>query len=190
MLDKHLTVKTYGAADKDNIVFWHNYRVTVLDGRLFRIESNADKEWRDRATQSIWFRNAAKQSFETDETGGVFKIITPRICFENIYDGVAEVYCGGKRIDCGKEYFVNLTVTVNYEHGTEIRVVAKDRKTAFENMLYRMKKIMTEAEEDVFIKDKWYNEFIRAENACILEELIVSSELKEVTKTKLKEIFF
>lgn len=115
---------------------------------------------------------------------------TLRICFENIYDGVAEVYCGGKRIDCGKEYFENLTVTVNYEHGTEIRVVAKDRKTAFENMLYRMKKIMTEAEEDVFIKDKWYNEFIRAENACKLEELIVSSELKEVTKTKLKEIFF
>ena len=60
MLDNHLTVKTYGAADKDNIVFWHNYRVTVLDGRLFRIESNADNEWRDRATQSIWFRNAAK----------------------------------------------------------------------------------------------------------------------------------
>lgn len=115
---------------------------------------------------------------------------TLRISFENIYDGVAEVYCGGKRIDCGKEYFVNLTVTVNYEHGTEIRVVAKDKKTAFENMLYRMEKIMTEAEENVFIKDKWYNEFIRAENACKLEELIVRSELKEVIKTKLKEIFF
>ena len=115
---------------------------------------------------------------------------TLRISFENIYCGAAEVYRDGKRVDCGKEYFENLTVTAAYSHGKEIRVVARDNKTAFENTLYRTEKVMREAEENVFLKDKWYNEFIKAENAEKLKEHFNRSELNEVTKAKLKEIFF
>ncbi len=56
MLDRHLTVKTYGTALEENIVLWRDYRVTVLDAGLFRIEKNDKCVWRDKATQSVWYR--------------------------------------------------------------------------------------------------------------------------------------
>lgn len=63
MLNKHFIAKTSPKAVKENIVYWKDYRVTVLSGRLFRIEQSEQKKFRDRATQTVWFRNMPKQNF-------------------------------------------------------------------------------------------------------------------------------
>lgn len=63
MLDKHFIAKTAPKSNAENVVFWENYRLTVLDDRLFRIEQNDSLKFRDSATQSVWFRNAPKQDF-------------------------------------------------------------------------------------------------------------------------------
>ena len=63
MLDKHLIAKTAPIANKENIVHWKNYRVTVLADRLFRIERSENCRFRDAATQVVWFRNMEKQRF-------------------------------------------------------------------------------------------------------------------------------
>ena len=57
MLNKELIVKTYPFANKKNIVFWRDYRVTVLSDRLFRIEKSKNHVYRDEATLSVWYRN-------------------------------------------------------------------------------------------------------------------------------------
>ena len=38
MLDKHLRAETRPVANEKNLVFWKDYRVTVLFDRLFRVE--------------------------------------------------------------------------------------------------------------------------------------------------------
>ncbi len=63
MLDAHLIAKMKPLADKENVVFWKNYRITVLQSRLFRLEYSENKKFRDGATQSIWFRDMQKQNF-------------------------------------------------------------------------------------------------------------------------------
>ena len=63
MLNKHLIVKTQPKPNSQNLVFWENYRITVLGDRLFRIEQNDNLQFLDQATQVIWFRNAPKQKF-------------------------------------------------------------------------------------------------------------------------------
>ncbi len=77
MLDKHLVVKTFGRADDCNIVLWSDYRVTVLGERLFRVENNGKRVWRDGATQSVWYRNAEKQSFTVTQSEKECVIKTP-----------------------------------------------------------------------------------------------------------------
>jgi len=67
MLDKHLIAKTAPIANKENIVHWKNYRVTVLADRLFRIERSENCRFRDAATQVVWFRNTEKQHFAVTE---------------------------------------------------------------------------------------------------------------------------
>lgn len=67
MLDKHLIAKTAPIANKENIVHWKNYRVTVLADRLFRIERSENCRFRDAATQVVWFRNMEKQHFAVTE---------------------------------------------------------------------------------------------------------------------------
>ena len=64
MLDVSLIAKTAGKADDGNVVFWKDYRVTVLFDRLFRIEKSAAKKYRDSATQTVWFRNMPKCKFK------------------------------------------------------------------------------------------------------------------------------
>ena len=63
MLEKHLIAQTFPLAEKENIVYWKNYRVTVLQERLFRVEQSDNKCFRDEATQSVWFRNMERQTF-------------------------------------------------------------------------------------------------------------------------------
>ena len=57
MLDKHLIVSTDPVAKKESIIFWKQYRVTVLFDELFRIEKSENDVFNDQATQIVWFRN-------------------------------------------------------------------------------------------------------------------------------------
>ena len=77
MLDKHLIAETRPHALKENIVYWKNYRVTVLQDRLFRLECSANKKFRDDATQSVWFRDMPKQDFSLVEKSDCLRIVTP-----------------------------------------------------------------------------------------------------------------
>ena len=56
-LDSHLICKTNPKTNKNNIVYYLNYRISVLQDRLFRIEQNNQKIFRDDATLNIFFRN-------------------------------------------------------------------------------------------------------------------------------------
>lgn len=76
MLDKHLLVETRPQANKNNIVYWENYRITVLQDRLFRLEYSKNKKFRNDATQSVWYRDMPEQSFTIEEKEGNLYIRT------------------------------------------------------------------------------------------------------------------
>lgn len=61
-------------ADQSNLIFWNDYRLTVLGAGLIRIEKSENKAFRDNATQTVLFRDAKKQNFSIDETSDSFKI--------------------------------------------------------------------------------------------------------------------
>lgn len=67
MLNQHLIVKTRPVAHKENIATWRNYRVTVLADRLFRLEYSENNRYRDGATQSVFFRDHAPQTYSVTE---------------------------------------------------------------------------------------------------------------------------
>lgn len=99
MLKKSLMVQTKPTADKNNIVFWENYRVTVLGARLFRIEQNDKKQFLDKATQTVWFRNAKLQQF-TFRLEEDFAVIETESCKLFLYKdrGQVCVELNGKRV--------------------------------------------------------------------------------------------
>lgn len=76
MLKKSLMIHVSGEARKENIVFYLDYRVTVLATRLFRLEENKEKVYRDAPTQSVWYRNHPVQSFKTWEDEEGFHVLT------------------------------------------------------------------------------------------------------------------
>ena len=78
MLDKHLIVKTFPIANKRNIILWRDYRVSVLADRLFRVEKNNDRIFRDDATQCVWYRNMPPQNFSVTENKNCLKIKTEK----------------------------------------------------------------------------------------------------------------
>ena len=78
MLNAHLKVKTAPKACAENIVFWENYRVTVLGARLFRIEQSENGRFRDCATQAVWFRDMPKQKFCVEFVDNRAVISTPK----------------------------------------------------------------------------------------------------------------
>ena len=94
MLDKHLIVKTSPLANKENVVQWKNYRVTVLQDRLFRIENSDKGKFRDEATQSVWYRDMEKQTFtlQAEDTQAVIQTARCRLVLK------------GKREDCYIEW--------------------------------------------------------------------------------------
>ena len=76
MLSRHLIAQTQPVANQENVVTWKKYRVTVLAERLFRIERSESLQFRDEATQSVWYRNMPKQSFEVNRSDTVLEIKT------------------------------------------------------------------------------------------------------------------
>ena len=76
MLDKHLVAKIKPLANLKNIVYWRDYRITVLQDRLFRMEHSNNKVFRDEATQSVWYRDMPAQEFSCEEKDGKLYIKT------------------------------------------------------------------------------------------------------------------
>ena len=76
MLHEHLQVKTSPKAKNENIVLWKNYRISVLNARLFRLERSENLRFRDSATQSVWFRDMPAQAYQTAEKDGALYIVT------------------------------------------------------------------------------------------------------------------
>ncbi len=66
MLDKHLIARTSPVARQENILLWHDYRITLLGDRLFRIEKDASGRFCDEATLSVWFRDAKAVPYTSD----------------------------------------------------------------------------------------------------------------------------
>ena len=81
MLDSHLIVKTVPKACDENCIFYGDYRITVLSDRLIRVETDAERIFEDGATQSIWFRNFEKQSFEYSIVNNIISIKTNAVKF-------------------------------------------------------------------------------------------------------------
>ena len=63
MLKEHLIVQTRPQAHEGNIVYWEEYRITVLGKRLFRLERSENRIFRDGATQAIWYRDMPQQVY-------------------------------------------------------------------------------------------------------------------------------
>ncbi len=76
MLKKSLIAQTAPIANAANVVTWKDYRVTVLQDRLFRMEKSPAKQFRDDATQAVWFRNMQPQNFTFTDNGNTAVIDT------------------------------------------------------------------------------------------------------------------
>ena len=79
MLEKHLLIKTEPVALNENVVYFKDFRITVLFDRLFRIEKNVNGDFSDLATQSVWFRNMPKVSYSINKTESFIEIKTARV---------------------------------------------------------------------------------------------------------------
>ena len=73
------------------MVYWMDYRVTVLTDRLFRIEQSPERKFRDAATQAIWYRNTEPQQFEIGGDQGHAVIETP-VCRLILYKDRNQCY--------------------------------------------------------------------------------------------------
>ena len=91
MLHTHLIAKTRPTANPQNILFWHNYRITVLDDRLFRIENSAAHQFVDQATNAVWFRDMPPVDYTTMEKEDSFHIITSKVTLV-VHDCLADSY--------------------------------------------------------------------------------------------------
>ena len=81
------------------MIFWKDYRVTVLQDRLFRLEKSKAKNFRDGATQAVWFRDMPKQEFSYEETEKSLIVKTNKVTLvvkENRKDCYVEI--NGKKI--------------------------------------------------------------------------------------------
>lgn len=79
MLNERLIAKTRPLANEENIVIWKDYRITVLQDRLIRLEQSSDKIFRDDATQTVWFRDMQKQNFTIKEENNSLVVKTNAI---------------------------------------------------------------------------------------------------------------
>ena len=78
MLDKHLIAQIRPLANEKNVLLWENYRITVLQDGLFRLERSENRKFRDEATQSVWFRDMPAQNFGVEESAERIAIATRR----------------------------------------------------------------------------------------------------------------
>ena len=77
-------------AIKENIVLWRDYRITILDSRLFRIEKDIKHDFIDDATLSVWFRDMPKREYSVCISDNECRIDT----------GVCSLIVANTRKDC------------------------------------------------------------------------------------------
>ena len=75
---EHLNAKTFPKALPENVLYFDDYRITVLDGGLFRIEKNKEKFFNDKATQHVWFRNMPPVPFNSSQSDESMTVDTGR----------------------------------------------------------------------------------------------------------------
>lgn len=75
-MNKHLKIATYPKANEKNLVFFGNFRITILSSCLFRIEEDTERIFCDEATQIVWYRNMPAQCFSVLNDGGGERIVT------------------------------------------------------------------------------------------------------------------
>ena len=63
---KHLIPITSPVANEKNTVIFGEYRITILDVALFRIERDPRLIFNDCATQSVWFRDMPPQKYSVE----------------------------------------------------------------------------------------------------------------------------
>ena len=104
MLNEHLIVKTYPISDKANVVFFKDFRITVLKDRLFRIEKNSTGEFCDEATQSIWYRNMSAVAYTVKEGASYVEITTDKVVL-HLASSMDKSYAvlNGKKVPLGNE---------------------------------------------------------------------------------------
>ena len=98
MLKEHLLVKTFPIAEKENVVIFKDYRITVLFDRLFRIEKNTAGDFCDNATQSIWYRNMSVTGHSVKKTDEFIEIATDKVTLhiENNFESSYVLMNGNK----------------------------------------------------------------------------------------------
>jgi len=99
MLEKHLIAKTRPVADPANVIFFGDYRVTVLADRLFRVEHDAGRIFCDEATEAVWFRDMPPVPHTAEEKAGELHVKTEKaelVLCEEIEKSY--VILGGKKI--------------------------------------------------------------------------------------------
>ncbi len=77
MIHSHLTVETRPQACKENMIYWENFRVTVLTPCLFRVEKSEERKFCDLATQRVWYRDMTAVPFTVRE-GDTLTVKTER----------------------------------------------------------------------------------------------------------------
>lgn len=99
MVKDYLTVKTRPKASDENIVYFDGYRITVLSGRLIRVEKNKSGTFCDKATTAVWYRDMGRQDFSALEKNGRLIIKTAETEF-NIFKDIEKSYAviDGKKV--------------------------------------------------------------------------------------------
>lgn len=98
MVDKHLIAKTDPVAKQANTILWHDFRLTLLSERLFRVEHSKPLIFRDSATQSVWFRNHPAVSHTKFEHPDCLEVKTDKCTLFVYKDGKMEVSFGSSPI--------------------------------------------------------------------------------------------
>lgn len=75
---EHLKAATFPKAHSKNILYFDSYRITVLDGGLFRIEKCEERSFNDKATLHIWHRNMPPVPFTSSRDGNSLTVSTDR----------------------------------------------------------------------------------------------------------------
>lgn len=98
MLDHHLQIKLDPRVNPQSIVFYQDYRITILDDNLFRVEKNKQKVFRDELTQSVWYRNFPTPKYGVKIKKDRVEIITETCALICLDSGEIKVRHQGKLI--------------------------------------------------------------------------------------------
>ena len=124
MLNERLIVQTAPKAHEKNIVYWMDYRVTVLADRLFRVEKNKMRKFRDDATQAVWFRNMEPQDYKLS-ADDAHAVIETSACRLILYKERGQVCVELKKQDDAKVWLNGAEVEFSYQQGAYVFTVPK-----------------------------------------------------------------